>query len=301
MVDGIKDIGLASIFLLVGYAMRPKVKVFQKLYIPAAVIGGIIGPFLGPEVLSRFSPFCLHFSEGIGTYANPFLAIVFSGQFLGASFNRDTLKHSGATFFLNFFMICMQVTLGLLIVQLFLPGNDQLYSGFGLFPHLSFYGGYSICASTAGVFGDTGFFPTDLGASAGNTFATIDLIYGFVVGIVIIARKGLISQKAGMQNLTEVDMKGYVEPEHRQNIIVAITKNDVLNPVALHVAVMGVVMCLAYWLLPYMQKIPHFGKPNITIPVLIVSIVLNVLAKQTGLNKFLDNKSLKSITSVARI
>ena len=83
MVDVIKDLGLASILLLLGYGIRSKVKLFQKLYIPAAVIGGVIGLLLGGEVLGKFCPVCLHFSSGVGSYANPLLAIVFSSQFLG--------------------------------------------------------------------------------------------------------------------------------------------------------------------------------------------------------------------------
>ena len=302
MVDVIKDIGLASIYLLLGYAIRSKVKFFQKLYIPAAVIAGIIGLLLGPEVLGRFAPFCLRFSDGVGSYANPLLAIVFSSQFLGASFNKDTLRHSGATFFLNSSTISLQVMLGLFITYLLLPLNDKLYSGFGLFPYLGFYGGHGVCASTAGVFGDAGFFDTDLGTSAGNTFATIGLIYGIMAGIVVInicARKGLISKNAGMQNMTQEDRTGVLLPENRYNTVVAMSKNDVINPLALHVAIVGLVMYLAYALLPYLQKIPYCSRLNITIPVLFVSIFVNVLSKKTGLSKFIDHKSLATLTGVA--
>ena len=237
MVDVIKDLGLASILLLLGYGIRSKVKLFQKLYIPAAVIGGVIGLLLGGEVLGKFCPICLHFSSGVGSYANPLLAIVFSSQFLGTRLSKENLRHSGATFFLNASTITMQVSLGLLLTLLFLKGNDLLYKGFGMFPYLGFYGGHGVCASTASVFGDAGLFDTDLGTSAGNTFATIGLLYGVIMGIVLInifARKGLVSGKAGMQNMTDEDRSGFLRPENRSAAVTALTKNDVLNPVALH-------------------------------------------------------------------
>lgn len=302
MVDVIKDLGLASLLLLVGYGIRSKVKLFQKLYIPASVIAGILGLLLGTEVLGKFCPVCLHFSEGVGGYANPLLAIVFSSQFLGAKMNRDTLKHSGATFFLNASTISLQVALGLLITLLLLPGNDKLYAGFGMFPYLGFYGGHGVGASTAGVFGAAGVFDTDLGTSAANTFATIGLLFGVVAGIVIInicARKGLISQKAGTKNMTDEDRSGFLLPEHRTAAVTAFTKNDVINPVALHFAIIFMVMCLAYAILPYLQMIPYCDKLNITIPVLFVSIAVNLLAKASKLDKYLDHKSLSSLTGVA--
>ena len=302
MVDVIKDLGLASILLLLGYGIRSKVKLFQKLYIPAAVIGGVIGLLLGGEVLGKFCPICLHFSSGVGSYANPLLAIVFSSQFLGTRLSKENLRHSGATFFLNASTITMQVSLGLLLTLLFLKGNDLLYKGFGMFPYLGFYGGHGVCASTASVFGDAGLFDTDLGTSAGNTFATIGLLYGVIMGIVLInifARKGLVSGKAGMQNMTDEDRSGFLRPENRSAAVTALTKNDVLNPVALHFAIIMGIMCLSFAVLPYIQKIPYCGKLNITIPVLFVSIIVNALANKTGLNKYIDHKSLSSITGVA--
>ncbi len=293
---------MASIFLMVGFVCRSKIKLFQKMYLPAAVIGGVIGLLLGGEVLGRFSPFYLHFSEEVGTYANPLLAIVFSSMFLGTKFDKDTLRHSGATFFLNSATMSLQVTLGLLLTLLLLPGNDKLYKGFGLFPFLGFYGGHGVCASTAGVFGDAGLFNTDLGTSAGNTFATIGLLYGIIVGIIIInvcIKKGLISKNAGLQNLSDEDRSGFLSEKNRYPAVVALTKNDSLNPVAFHVGIIGIVMCLAYWLLPYLQKIPYCGRLNITIPVLFVSVAVNFICNRTKLKACIDHKSLSSITGVA--
>lgn len=303
MVDVIKNLGLASIYLLIGYALRSKIKLFQQLFIPAAVLGGIFGLLVGPEVLGKFSPVYLHFSgDGVGSYAMPLLAIVFTSMFLGSKIDRSTLKHSGATFFLNCATMSMQISLGLLLTRLFLSSNNQLYSGFGMFPYLGFYGGHGVPANTANIFEQAGVFDANLGTSAGNTFATIGLLYGIIGGIVIInicAKKGLISQNAGMKNLSSEEMSGYLPPEKRVPAVMALTKNDVINPVALHAAVIGLVMCLGYAFLPYIQKIPYCDKLNITIPVLLVSIAVNFLCNRTGLNKYLDHKSLSNITGVA--
>lgn len=302
MVDVIKDLGMASILLILGYAIRSKVKLFQKLYIPAAVIGGILGLLLGSQVLGKFCPLYIHFSDSVGSYANPLLAIVFSSQFLGAKLGKENLRHSGATFFLNASTISLQVTLGLVVAYFLAKANSDLYPGFGMFPYLGFYGGHGVCASTASIFGDAGVFATDLGTSAGNFFATVGLLFGVIGGIVFIniaVRKGLISGKAGLQNMTEEDRSGYLLPENRTAAVTAYTKNDVINPVAMHFAIIMGIMAGAYALLPYLQKIPYCAKLNITIPVLFVSIFVNFMAKKTKLDKYIDHKSLSSLTGVA--
>ena len=43
--------------LLLGTFLRAKVKLFQKLFLPASVIGGFIGLLLGPMVVWVIMPF----------------------------------------------------------------------------------------------------------------------------------------------------------------------------------------------------------------------------------------------------
>ena len=43
-----------SILLILGIVIKSKVKIFQELFIPASIIGGIIGLILGPACLGRY-------------------------------------------------------------------------------------------------------------------------------------------------------------------------------------------------------------------------------------------------------
>ena len=47
-------LGFASAFLLIGLLLRSKIKVLQKLFLPASVIGGIVGLIL-VQIFSRVS------------------------------------------------------------------------------------------------------------------------------------------------------------------------------------------------------------------------------------------------------
>ncbi|MGL5174739.1 MAG: sodium/glutamate symporter, partial [Cetobacterium sp.] len=47
-------IAYLSILILLGVVIKSKVKVLQDLFIPASIIGGIIGLILGPDLLGKY-------------------------------------------------------------------------------------------------------------------------------------------------------------------------------------------------------------------------------------------------------
>ena len=47
----LKAVAVLGVFLLIGTFLRAKVPFFQKLLLPASVIGGFLGLILGPRVL----------------------------------------------------------------------------------------------------------------------------------------------------------------------------------------------------------------------------------------------------------
>ena len=51
-VEIIQDFAYGGFLLLIGYFLRSKIKLLQKLYIPASVIGGVVGLLLvHPDLL----------------------------------------------------------------------------------------------------------------------------------------------------------------------------------------------------------------------------------------------------------
>jgi len=53
LVELMIDVGWLSLLLLVGKLLRVKILLFQKLFLPASIIGGFIGLFLGPYMLGK--------------------------------------------------------------------------------------------------------------------------------------------------------------------------------------------------------------------------------------------------------
>ena len=48
LMDVIQDFAVVSILLAIGYFLRMKVKLLQRLFLTASIIGGIVGFMLGP-------------------------------------------------------------------------------------------------------------------------------------------------------------------------------------------------------------------------------------------------------------
>lgn len=49
LTDFLKSLALLGVFLLLGVFIRAKVKIFQKTFIPAGIIGGFLLLILGPQ------------------------------------------------------------------------------------------------------------------------------------------------------------------------------------------------------------------------------------------------------------
>ena len=52
LTDLLKSLGLLGLFLIIGTLIRAKIRIFQKTFIPASVIGGFLLLILGPQVIN---------------------------------------------------------------------------------------------------------------------------------------------------------------------------------------------------------------------------------------------------------
>ncbi len=301
-VELIQDFAWTGILLLIGYFLRSKVRLFQKLFIPASVLGGLVGLLLSKQVLGRFCPFSIDLTPNIGSLATVFLAIVFTTQFLGTKLSKNMAKHSATVFFLNSGIYSLQVFVGLAVVLLLMKSNPKVPFGMGMLPFTGWCGGHGMAAAVAPVLETEGVLDANNLISLGNTFATIGMLFGVIFGIVIIniaARKGLISSMAGINNISRDEAKGFVPFEKRKGIVRNVTTNDVMNPIAFHMAIIFAILFFAYLLLGQIQKIPFFAQANILMTALIVSLIAGFITRRPAVQKYIEPDSLNNISGSA--
>lgn len=292
----LKDFAWASLLLLIGLYLRTKVKVFQKLFIPVAVIGGLVGLLLSSEVLGKFCPFYIQWSDNVSGFANPLLAILFVTQFIALSFNTKMIKKCSLIFFISATVIGAQVLSAMGLGRLF-----GLPDGAALLPFGAFYGAHGIPQVIAGIYDTLGYWNYDEASAFGTTYATIGMLYGIIAGIAIInigIRRGWVSaKKAG--NLSKEDYTGILNKENRFKFMTAFTSDIAFDPLTLHFSIVLAIMIIAYGLLNLLHRISIFSGFAIYVPAIIVSLVFGIIAKRTPLHDFIDSESLGHIGSLA--
>lgn len=198
----IKAFGIFSGLLLLGALLRAKVPVFQNLYLPASVIGGFIALILGPNVLN-----ILPFSEDIMSIASSLPSILITPVFAAIPMclyfkksGADAIKKSNDIVILTgllggFFMF--QCILGIVAAMVCRTVGINTYDVMGLELAYGFNGGHGMAASLGSALQDFGNPNWQAAQDAAMTTATVGLIGGIIMGIIIInigIKKGFTTQ-----------------------------------------------------------------------------------------------------------
>ena len=297
------DIGIACVLLLIGFWLRVRVPLLQKLYLPVSVIGGTIGMLLGPNVLGLVSPIYIPFSAESSGYATILLGVLLATMCLGFRLNRNTISGSINYFFASSIIVLIQVIIAFVIVRVMCAAGSTVNDVFAILPTSGFYGGHGFGAMVAAAVETIHYWDTNEIMSISTTFATIGLLYGVIGGVIIIniaARKGLLKYTVRVdKNVSKEDMTGYIEPTNRRLMIPEITKSAAIDPLALHFAFVFAIMAFAYGLVKFFALFPLTSKFNIIFCVTICGIIAAYLASSTKLKSVMDVDSMKHIGQTA--
>src|SRR5262245_4878082 len=150
------DFGLMSILLVAAHLMRSRVRLLQDLYLPSAMIAGLLA-FLGGRQVLDVIPFSVVTTSGdqiprsgesaLAGYPSVLVVLLFATLFLGARPSRASLKETvrnvGDTFFYNLATELGQYGAALLFGLIVLaPLFPDLNEGFALMLPAGFAGGH---------------------------------------------------------------------------------------------------------------------------------------------------------------
>ena len=93
------DVCIMSVLMFLAKIIRVKVKIFQNLYLPTALIAGIIGIIGGKYCLN-----ILPFSSSASSYSSILIAVLFATMYLektDKSSFKKMINNVGDTFLLN--------------------------------------------------------------------------------------------------------------------------------------------------------------------------------------------------------
>lgn len=210
----LRCVSVLAMFLLIGTFLRAKVKVFQKIFLPASVIGGFLLLLLGPVVWGENSPLRIlgvnmdwvkTWSLLPGILIVPIFAAVPLGMLSGRekqseSDKKDKKKNKRKLGFIlascGIFTSVqyLQTVIGFgtnIVYSKFNP--NSLYRTFGYELPSGFVGGHGTAGAVGKILQDFGMDYWETAQGITTTTATVGLIGGMIIGIILIniaARKG---------------------------------------------------------------------------------------------------------------
>lgn len=294
MAQVLQDCAIVSVLLLIGYALRKHVKVFQKMYIPASLLGGFVGLLLGPQVLGAFSSVHLPIDKNISSLPGVLISVVMALTFLGTKSSKS--KSSLPSVFNAAITYQAQIFIGLIVAVIVMQFFDMPL-GFGLTGIYGFFAGHGTAAATGSAFVDLGWAD---GLGVATTIATTGLLSGIIMGMVYVnigIRKGWARKVDKPQDMPDDVKKGYIEPGKRKPIGYGVSYPDVLDPLALQAAICliayggGILMRKGLILLwEPLKEIPVFAT------CMLSGVILNSLMKVTKTHKYTDRATIQRIS-----
>lgn len=293
------DFSITSTLLFVAYLLRRKVRIFQRLFLPAPLIAGVIGILLGPHVLGQFSPIYLQYSEYIGQCALPLLCCLFSTQLFMMKLNVEDAKKAFHSYALTGVVIFVQVLIGIILVRLIMPGAHDAY---GLMPFTSYLGGPGVCTVVTNIVGDLENFSVETANSIGNTYATVSMLTGVTIGMILInlaRRKGILTKTGNMNDIPKSEFTGFVEPADRVSAANDVTNSNSLNTMTLQFCIAGVIIFVGTVIHKLITKVPSLSGIAITVPVIVTGLLMTFVFRALHLENVVDPKSIKHFSTIA--
>ncbi len=294
------DFSLMSFLLLIAQILRSKVKLLQTFYIPSSLIAGFLGLFGGPQFLN-----IIPFSDKASSYAYMLVVVLFATLFIGnedKSSLKKVINDVGDTFTLNMGAEFLQFG-GALLVGVFVLGAlfPELHQGFALLAPAGYAGGHGYAAAIGGAMESGGY---EGAVTIGQTFATLGLLTGLIGGMIIIniaTRMGATRFVKSASSLPESMRTGMVSPGEQPSMGKSTTSPMAVDPLAWHVVLVLVATAGGYYATNALQAWAVKFIPNISVPMMSVSmlagVLLQMILRVSKYDRYVDKEVITRIGS----
>ena len=290
--DFLLDFAIASLFIMLGQLIRAKIKVVQKFFVPASMIGGFIALALGTQGAN-----VLPFSKNIGSYPGCLIILIFAAVGInGFTFSKKAFKAEmtriGSYFSYKVLAQAIQFAFAplfsILVISKLFP---EINYGFGLLLAAGFSGGHGTAAAVGSAFQRLGF--TDA-MDIGMTCATVGILAGIFGGLFFIkigTKRGWTKYIKSFQYISGDLKTGLVPETHRKSMGAETISSVVLDPLAWHLAILlacsGAGLVLNRFI---------FARTGLDLPTYLVAfliaIVVFLIFRNTGVGSYIDVATL---------
>jgi ESS family glutamate:Na+ symporter len=252
---------ILSLLLVSGKILRALIPLFQKLYIPSSVIGGL----LGLVIFSVFgSKIPAEWQSSIKMIPGFMINVIFAALFLGAV--TPKLKTVFATAFPQ---ICMgqmlawgQYAIGLGLAGLVFLPLFGVNPAFGNLLEIGFQGGHGTVGGVSETFRS---FKWEEGIALGYTVATFGMISGIIIGMIMVnwaLKKGYVKEIRTFNERSYMERIGVYGNNERPSAGLQTVFCDSIDSLAFHVALIGIAILIGFGILKGLQSFEVFIAPN---------------------------------------
>ncbi|NCJ06488.1 sodium:glutamate symporter [Synechococcales cyanobacterium C] len=318
---------LLALLLLGGRYLKEKIRLFQRLYLPASVVAGVLGLLLGPEVLGAIATSLTGedswlagglFTEDIRTVWSQspgvFINIVFAALFLGETIPppRDIWRKAAPQVVFGQTLAWGQYVVGILATLLVLAplfGTNPIAA---CLIEIGFEGGHGTAGGMADTLNELGYAD---GADLAIGLATVGIVSGIVLGTALAdwgRRKGHVSSVN--RHVTEPDeipdLNVIAETPEVRRRRARLLQNLLIDPLSINFAIVGMAIAIGWLILEglkWVESVTWGGEDGFVVlqfvplfPVaLIGGIITQVILNRLGLSALVIRPMIQNIAGVA--
>ena len=306
LTDLLKSLALLGAFLILGVFLRAKVKILQKTFIPASVIGGFFLLILGPQcfnVLPVPAEWFSVYSLLPGVLIVPVVAAVPLGLKIGGAKSggdSNILKNVLPLMGIGFGVSMLQFAIGYFTHVAF-AGAYDLYDVFGIELSIGFVGGHGTAGTLGNMLSELNLPYWETSQGVGITTATFGIVGGILIGITLInwaARHGQTALLKKPADIPEPIRVGYERDITKQaSAGRETTMSSSIDTLAFHAALIFVACGLAYLILKLVANIPVLSDISVWAYGMIVMFIIWGIICKLKVDYLVDGKIKSKITS----
>ena len=239
-----------SLLLYVGYLLRTKVPLLQWLYLPSAVIAGLVGLAAIQISPAAGLPVPEDWTLGWDRLPGLLIDVVFACLFLGTALPglRSLWRRAGPQLAYGQVVAWGQYVVGVGLVLVALGPLFGVPAMFGGLIPVGFEGGHGTAGGLAQTFADHG-WPE--GKDLALASATVGVTSAIVVGLVLInwaARRGRLALDRRPEALSGLRRKGIIPPGERPSAGTLTVSPDAIGALTFQLVVVAVAVLIGYLL-----------------------------------------------------
>ena len=240
------------LMLVVGKILRVNLPFLQRLYLPSSIIGGLVGLAVMCAAGDGVPP---EFRTAMQKTPGFLINVIFATIFLGAAVPKvkDVVRFALPQLCLGQIIAWGQYVLGLGLAGFVFVHVFDVPAAFGNLLEIGFEGGHGTVAGMAEAFTQ---FKWKEGAALGFTIATVGMILGITLGMVLVNwayAKGFVREVRPFEARSREERRGIHARDRRPSAGAQTVYSDSIDSLAWHFAIVGLAMLIGLGILQVLK------------------------------------------------